>query len=88
MAEFELGAIVPEDWSEVSALIYDSINCWYRNHGFPEISQGPKDVCRLFCEVYEQIDPGRCLVAVETVTGKIAGSCFYHPQRTTSCWVS
>jgi GNAT superfamily N-acetyltransferase len=82
MAEFELRAMVSEDWCEVSALIYDSINCWYRNHGFPEIFQGPKDVCRLFCEVYEQIDPGRCLVAVETATGKIAGSCFYHPRST------
>jgi GNAT superfamily N-acetyltransferase len=82
MSEFKLRAMVPEDWPEVSALIYDSINGWYRNHGFPEIFQGPKDVCLLFCEVYERIDPGRCLVAVDTRTGRLAGSCFYHPRST------
>jgi GNAT superfamily N-acetyltransferase len=82
MPEFELRAMQDNEWSEVAALIYDSINTWYRNHGFPEIFRGPKDVCRLFCEVYERIDPGRCLVAFDPQKGCLAGSCFYHPRTT------
>jgi GNAT superfamily N-acetyltransferase len=82
MTQILLRAMVAEDWSEVSALIYDSINVWYRTHGAAEIFQGPKDVCRVFCEVYERIDPGNAIVAVDTASGRLAGSCFYHPRPT------
>jgi GNAT superfamily N-acetyltransferase len=82
MLDFEFKTLTPDQWSEVSALIYDSTNIWYRGHGFSEVFQGPKDVCRVFCEVYEQIDPGRCLLAIDSKTGQLAGSCFYHPRDT------
>jgi GNAT superfamily N-acetyltransferase len=82
MADILLRSMVPDDWSEVSALTYDSINEWYRAHGGSDIFRGPKDVCRLFCEVYEQLAPGCCLVAEDASNGRLAGSCFYHPRPT------
>ena len=82
MADLEFKTLVPDQWSDVSALIYDSTNMWYQSHGFSEVFRGPKDVCRLFCEVYERIDPGRCLLAIDTKTERVVGSCFYHPRDT------
>jgi hypothetical protein len=36
----------------------------------------------LFCEVYEALDPGCCVVAEDAGTGRLVGSCFYHPRQT------
>jgi GNAT superfamily N-acetyltransferase len=80
MLDFELRIMKGDQWSEVAALIYDSTNIWYKNHGSSEVFRGPKELCRLFCEVYEQLDPGCCLVAVEPQSSRVAGSCFYHPR--------
>lgn len=82
-----MGAIVlrtmgPDDWSEVAELIYDSTNAWYQSNGRTPIFTGPKEHVKLFCSVYEQLDPGRCVVAEDTGAGRLAGSCFYHPRST------
>ena len=70
------------DWDEVVALIRNSTNAWYESHGRPAIFTGPAEATRLFCEVYESLDPGCCMLAVEDGSGTIAGSCFYHPRPT------
>jgi hypothetical protein len=36
----------------------------------------------LFCEVYEALDPGGCILAESTSTGRLMGSCFFHPRET------
>jgi hypothetical protein len=36
----------------------------------------------LFCDVYEALDPGCCILAVAKETGQIAASCFYHSRFT------
>ncbi len=79
---FSLRHMKKSDWSEVASLIYLSTNHWYETkQGHPAFSGGPQ-VCQLFCQVYEDLDPGCCLIAEHKETGAIMGSCFYHPRET------
>jgi GNAT superfamily N-acetyltransferase len=74
--------MLPSDFSEVAELIYLSTNSWYQqNLGHSIFSCKPQEA-RLFCEVYEDLDPGCGLVMVHEEAGLIAGSCFYHPRET------
>ncbi|HLI50095.1 MAG TPA: GNAT family N-acetyltransferase [Chthonomonas sp.] len=82
MSEFTLRPMRREEWSEVAELIYVSTNFWYQTHGRPPIFTGPPESTQAFCQIYEALDPGCCLVAVSHATGRIAGSCFYHPRET------
>ncbi len=36
----------------------------------------------VFPEVYEALDPGCCIVAEDVDSGRLAGSCFFHPRET------
>ena len=71
-----------DEWKEVAELIYHSTNSWYTTNGKETIFKGPPADTLLFCQVYEDLDPGCCLIAQCKETGKIAGSCFYHPRKT------
>ncbi len=82
MSDFSLQTMEPREWDEVAALIHDSTNGWYQaNRGFSIFNEGPRST-RLFCDVYEALDPGCCLVAKSNASGQIIGSCFYHPRET------
>ena len=71
-----------EDWPEVGELIYTSINYWYHTHGSgPKFLNGPEST-QLFCKIYEDLDPGCCILVENPNTGRIAGSCFFHPRET------
>jgi GNAT superfamily N-acetyltransferase len=79
---FSLRTMEKSDWPEVASLIYLSTNHWYETkQGHSAFSGGPQ-VCLLFCQVYEDLDPGCCLIAVHDETKMIMGSCFYHPRET------
>ncbi|HRQ88619.1 MAG TPA: GNAT family N-acetyltransferase [Bacteroidia bacterium] len=79
---FKLRTMKPTDFDAVAELIFLSTNAWYQQHlGHPIFSGSPGD-CRIFCEVYEDLDPGCGLVLERTSTGMIAGSCFVHPRET------
>jgi GNAT superfamily N-acetyltransferase len=71
-----------DEWQEVAELIYHSTNSWYTTNGKETIFKGPPADILLFCQVYEDLDAGCCLIAQCKETGKIAGSCFYHPRKT------
>ena len=72
-----------DEWSAVAELIHVSTNAYYTSHGMAAIFTGdPEITTRLFCEVYEDLDPGCCLVAAHPSTGRLMGSCFYHPRET------
>jgi len=71
-----------DEWQEVAELIYHSTNSWYTTNGKETIFKGPPADTLLFIQVYEDLDPGCCLIAQCKETGKIAGSCFYHPRKT------
>jgi len=82
MAEFCLRAMEPRDRSEVAELICVSTNYWYqKNRGTPIFSRGP-EATEVFFDVYQALDPGCGIVAVEHASGRLAGSCFYHPRPT------
>jgi len=65
----------------VAKLIHRSTNAWYEENLGKKIFPGGWKDCRVFPDVYEELDPGCCLIA-EDGRGRIAGSCFYHPRET------
>jgi GNAT superfamily N-acetyltransferase len=69
------------DRFEVAELIYISINHWYQMHGMPPIFRGGPQVTEAFCDVYADLDPGCAIVAENPRTGRLMGSCFYHPRE-------
>ena len=69
-----------DDRYEVAELIYASINSWYQSHGMPPVFRGGPRVAEVFYDVYSVLDPGCALVAENPDTGRLAGSCFYHPR--------
>ena len=71
-----------DEWQDVAEIIHHSTNSWYLANGKGAIFKGPPSDALLFCQVYEDLDPGCCLIAECKGTGKIAGSCFYHPRKT------
>jgi GNAT superfamily N-acetyltransferase len=77
-----LRAMGQKDWHEVAALICVSTNHWYQCGGKPPIFPAGPESCLLFCQVYEDLDPGCCVVAEDESTGRLVGSCFYHPRET------
>jgi GNAT superfamily N-acetyltransferase len=70
------------EWSEVADLISVSMNHWDVLHGSPGRFAGGPAWTMGFCETYELLDPGRCLVAVHPDTERIMGSCFYRERET------
>jgi GNAT superfamily N-acetyltransferase len=75
-------AAVTDEHQEIAALIHASTNEWYARRGLGPIFPGSPDDCRLFPDVYEELDPGCCLVAADAAGGGLLGSCFYHPRAT------
>jgi GNAT superfamily N-acetyltransferase len=82
MSELAIRAMRRDEWGEVAELVRVSTNHWYVSHGRGEIFTGPADATRLFCEVYEALDPGCCVVAQDGQTGRLIGSCFYRRRET------
>jgi GNAT superfamily N-acetyltransferase len=82
MPEPIVRAMRPDEWDAVAELIYISTNAWYAARGSGPIFSGGPDVARLFPETYEALDPGCTLVAEHPRTGRLMGSCFYHPRET------
>ena len=76
-----LRSITPADRSEVADLIYASLNTWYRLHGMGQILHGGPKVTEVFYDVYNAIEPGCAVVAEHAETGRLMGSCFYHPRK-------
>ena len=75
-----LRAMTEADRAEVADLIYCSINTWYGRHGCPPIFRGGPAVTEVFYDVYNDLTPGCNVVAEHPATGRLMGSCFYHPR--------
>lgn len=82
MNQFELRPLEKTDRAELAELIYLSTNTWYQTHGRPPVISGGPATAEVFFDVYEALDPGCGVVAVSTRSGRLAGSCFYHPRPT------
>lgn len=79
---FTLRTLRREDWADVAEMIHVSLNAWYQASGKPAKLTGDPALSELFPRVYEALDPGCCIVAENTRTGRVIGSCFYHPRST------
>jgi GNAT superfamily N-acetyltransferase len=71
----------PEDRAEVAELICVSTNYWYQMRAAPPVFPGGPEATGIFCDVYEALDPGCCVVAEHPRNGRLMGSCFYHPRE-------
>ena len=82
MNEIELRTMQAADRAELAELICLSTNTWYQTHGRPRLFSSGPATADLFFDVYEALDPGFCVVADKSDSGRLAGSCFYHPRPT------
>lgn len=82
MSDFHLRNMDAGDREDVSRLIYHSTNRYYVSIGREPIFQGDDMSASAIFDVYQRIDPGRGLVAIDDSTGAIIGSCFVHPRET------
>ena len=80
--EFRLRRAEESDYQAIKDLIFNSTNDWYQKNFKKNVFGGNSDACSVFIEVYESLDPGCCILAEDTETGNIAGSCFFHPRET------
>jgi len=69
------------DRAAVAELICVSTNFWYQRRGNPAIFPAGPESTELFFDVYEALDPGCGLVAVNPRNGQLMGSCFMHPRQ-------
>ncbi len=72
----------PDDRDEVSRLIFHSTNQYYVSIGREPIFKGDELSPTDIFDVYERIDPGEGIVAVDDQSRQIIGSCFVHPRET------
>ena len=82
MTGITIRAMTADDRLRVAEMICESTNHWYVSHGHGEIFGGGPETTAVFFDVYEALDPGCGLLAVDDATGLPAGSCFYHPRET------
>ena len=80
--EFLLRRMRPDEHAAVAQLVFESTNAWYKAHFDKEVFAGGPSAAMVFPEVYEALDPGCCIVAEDTSSGCLAGSCFFHPRET------
>jgi ribosomal protein S18 acetylase RimI-like enzyme len=69
-----------KDRSEVADLICASTNHWYQVRGRPASFPAGPGATDVFFDVYQALDPGCGVVAENIQTGRLTGSCFYHPR--------
>lgn len=79
---FHLRNMQPADREVVSRLIFHSTNQYYVSIGREPIFKGDDLLPVDMFDVYQRMDPGEGLVAVDDETEQIIGSCFVHPRET------
>ena len=77
-----LRAMQRHEWAEVADLVCISMNHWDVLHGSPGRFAGGPEWTMGFCETYELMDPGQCLVAEHPETGRLMACCFYRERET------
>ncbi len=79
---FELRPLYEEDRADFCEALYQSFNVWYARHGWQgDYFRGDPSVCEIFYDLYNDLSPGCSVCAVDSSTGKLMGSCFYHPRE-------
>jgi GNAT superfamily N-acetyltransferase len=79
---FELRPLREDDRDGFCEALYKAFNVWYAQHGWSgDFFGGSPDVYGIFYDIYKDISPGCSVCAVDSSTGKVMGSCFYHPRE-------
>lgn len=80
--DFILRALTNEDVPEHADLLYSSFNAWYWKHGWGKDYFGcsPQETS-IFYEIYNDLSPECSIAAFDSKTGRMMGSCFYHPRE-------
>lgn len=70
------------DVPEHTYLLHASFNAWYRKHGWEKdyFACCPEETS-LFYEIYNDLSPRCNIAAFDQKTGKMMGTCFYHPRE-------
>jgi GNAT superfamily N-acetyltransferase len=79
---FDLRQMNPDDRDDVSRLIFHSTNRYYDSIGRQPIFRGDELCAADIFDVYQRIDAGHGIVAVDDQSREIVGSCFVHPRET------
>jgi GNAT superfamily N-acetyltransferase len=82
MDQMQLRRMEAADRSEVAELICVSMNYGFLERGMPLRFSGGPATADVFFQVYEALDPGCGMVAVNPDSGRLMGSCFFHPRPT------
>ena len=71
-----------KDVPEHADLLYSSFNAWYWKHGWGKDYFGcsPQETS-IFYDIYNDLTPGCSIAAFDPETGRMMGSCFYHPRE-------
>jgi GNAT superfamily N-acetyltransferase len=80
--ELRLRAMTAADRDAVAELIAVSTNHYYETHFGHKIFAGGDEATGVFFDTYEALDPGCGLLVESPRTGRLMGSCFYHPRAT------
>lgn len=80
---FRLTRLEPDQWDEAAQLIHASLAAWYGEHlNQPGRFGEAWEPFRVFPQIYESLDSGCAVTAVEAESGTLRGICFYHPRPT------
>ncbi len=77
-----LRPLAPDDVTEFADLLYVSFNFWYWKHGWGRdyFTCSPHETA-IFYHIYNDLSPGCSIAAFEAKSGRMMGSCFYHPRE-------
>lgn len=71
----------PHQYDELAKLLHASLDVWHRTRLNTDRFGTDWEPFRLTVDVYEALDPGCCVVAVDE-SGDLIGSAFFHPRET------
>lgn len=81
--DFILRPLSDKDLPEHADLLYSSFNAWYWKHGWGKDYFGcSSQETSIFYQIYNDLTPGCSIAAFDCRTGRMMGSCFYHPRET------
>ncbi len=77
----KLQRLQPHQYDELAKLLHASLDVWHRTRLNVDRFGTAWEPFRLTVDVYEELDPGCCVVAIDD-SGAICGSAFFHPRET------
>lgn len=77
----KLQRLQPTQYDELAKLLHASLDAWHRTRLNVDRFGTEWEPFRLTVDVYETLDPGCCVVAVDDA-GALMGSAFFHPRET------